>query len=69
MAALWERFFPKQSNKAEQAAENQPSTPQSWSDRIAIYQKFDLESREERGSYDSPCYRPAPRSRHIQRYF
>ncbi|KAM3098272.1 hypothetical protein ACKFKG_06105 [Phormidesmis sp. 146-35] len=70
MVALWERFFPKQSNRAEQAAEEQQLTPESLSDRLEIYKQFNLEIKEERGGYgDSRFYRPAPRTRYIQRYF
>ena len=70
MVAIWERLFQKQSNKAEQAVEKQQPTPESVGDRTAIYQKFNLEIREERGSHgSSPSYRPAPQTRYIQRYF
>jgi hypothetical protein len=70
MVAIWKRFFPRQTNKANQAAEEQSSTPQSLSDRTEIYKQFNLEVREERGgSGSSPYYRPAPRTRYIHRYF
>lgn len=69
MVAIWGRFFPKQSNKTEQAVEKQP-VQESLSDRLEIYKQFNLETQEDRGRYgDSPVYRPAPRTRYIQRYF
>lgn len=70
MVAIWGRFFPKQTNKAAQAAEEQASTPESLSDRIEIYKQFNLNLQEDRGGYDdSRSYRFAPRTRYIQRYF
>lgn len=67
MVAIWGRFFPKLSKQTKQAVEEQPPTP-DWSDRLEIYKKFSAEDREERGGSD-PYYRPAPRTRYIQRYF
>lgn len=70
MVAIWGRLFTKQSDKSEQAIEEQQSTQQSLSDRLKIYRKFNLEVQEERGGYsNSSAYPSAPRTRRIPRYF